>query len=234
MARACRQADGPLGLVPTMGALHDGHLALVRRAREENKTVAATIFVNPAQFGPGEDLELYPRDLPRDLDLLREERVDLVFTPGPDDLYPPGFSTWIDVGEIGGKLEGAVRPGHFRGVATVVAKLFSIVRPDRAYFGQKDGQQTVVVRQLVRDLNLGLEIVVVPNCARTRRLGPQQPQRLPHAGAAPGRPRSLPGAVGVRGPLAGRRTGRFPVAGRSPDRTARRTPGGIGGLRGRR
>ena len=162
MARACRQADRPLGLVPTMGALHDGHLALVRRARDENQTVAATIFVNPAQFGPGEDLELYPRDLPRDLDLLRDERVDLVFTPGPDDLYPPGFSTWIDVGEIGDRLEGAVRHGHFRGVATVVAKLFGIVRPDRAYFGQKDGQQTVVVRQLVQDLNLGPEIVVVP------------------------------------------------------------------------
>jgi pantoate--beta-alanine ligase len=185
MARACRQADGPLGLVPTMGALHDGHLALVRRAREENKTVAATIFVNPAQFGPGEDLELYPRDLPRDLDLLREERVDLVFTPGPDDLYPPGFSTWIDVGEIGGKLEGAVRPGHFRGVATVVAKLFSIVRPDRAYFGQKDGQQTMVVRKMVRDLDLGVEVVVLPTVresdglamsSRNVRLNPEQRQ----------------------------------------------------------
>ncbi len=162
MSAACAEAPRPLGLAPTMGALHDGHLALVRRAREESETVAVTIFVNPAQFGPGEDLEQYPRDLPRDLDLLREEKVDLVFTPGPDDLYPLGFSTWIDVGDIGNTLEGAVRPGHFRGVATVVAKLFGIVRPDRAYFGQKDGQQTVVAGQLVRDLNLGLEVVVVP------------------------------------------------------------------------
>ena len=162
MMGACREADRPLGLVPTMGALHEGHLALVRRARGDNVGVAATIFVNPAQFGPAEDLAQYPRDLERDLDLLRAEGVDLVFTPTPEQIYPPGFATWVDVGPLGERLEGEVRPGHFRGVATVVAKLFSIVRPDRAYFGQKDGQQTLVVRQLARDLDLGLEIVVVP------------------------------------------------------------------------
>ena len=162
MAAACGEAERPLGLVPTMGALHEGHLSLVRRARAENATAAATIFVNPAQFGPGEDLATYPRDLPRDLELLEAEGADLVFTPTPDSLYPAGFATWVDVGEIGCKLEGAIRPGHFRGVATVVCKLLSIVRPDRAYFGQKDGQQTAVIKQLTRDLNLGTEIVVCP------------------------------------------------------------------------
>ena len=162
MASACAEVGKPLGLVPTMGALHEGHLSLVRRARSENATAAATIFVNPTQFGPGEDLAAYPRDLPRDLELLAGEGVDLVFTPTPESLYPAGFATWVDVGEIGEKLEGAVRPGHFRGVATVVCKLLSIVRPDRAYFGQKDGQQAAVIKQLTRDLDLGPEIVVCP------------------------------------------------------------------------
>ncbi|HEU0022545.1 MAG TPA: pantoate--beta-alanine ligase [Dehalococcoidia bacterium] len=162
MSQACRQARRTLGLVPTMGALHQGHRSLVRQARAENATVAATIFVNPAQFGANEDLAKYPRDLEGDLDLLNHEGVDLVFTPGPEAIYPPGFDTWVDVGAIGDKLEGAHRPGHFRGVATVVAKLFNIVQPDRAYFGQKDGQQTLVVRQLVRDLNLELDVVIVP------------------------------------------------------------------------
>ncbi|MCH7712286.1 MAG: pantoate--beta-alanine ligase [Chloroflexi bacterium] len=152
----------PLGLVPTMGALHDGHLALVKRARRENQTVVATIFVNPTQFGSQEDLSKYPRDRERDLDMLREHGVDVVFAPGADEMYPPGFDTWVDVGVLGDRLEGVHRPGHFRGVATVVAKLFSLVRPDRAYFGQKDGQQLAVIRRLVRDLNLGLEIVAVP------------------------------------------------------------------------
>lgn len=151
-----------MGLVPTMGALHQGHLALVERARQENKTVAVSIFVNPAQFGPQEDLAGYPRPLDRDLELLRQARVDLVFTPTAAEIYPTGFDTWVDVGSLATRLEGAHRPGHFRGVATVVTKLFNLVRPDRAYFGQKDGQQTLVVRQLVRDLDLGLDIVVVP------------------------------------------------------------------------
>jgi pantoate--beta-alanine ligase len=162
MSRACWEAPRPLGLVPTMGALHEGHLTLIGQARRENAAVVVSIFVNPAQFGPQEDLAHYPRDLERDLGLLRRERVDLVFTPAPDAIYPPGFDTWVDAGALATRLEGAVRPGHFRGVATVVAKLFNLVRPDRAYFGQKDGQQTLVVRQLTRDLNLGVDIIVVP------------------------------------------------------------------------
>ena len=152
----------PLGLVPTMGALHEGHLALVRRARQENVAVAASIFVNPTQFGPQEDLATYPRDMDRDLALLEAEGVDLVYTPPPQEVYPPGFDTWVDPGAMGQRLEGAVRPGHFRGVATVVTKLLSVIRPERAYFGQKDGQQLAVIRQLERDLNLGVEIVGVP------------------------------------------------------------------------
>jgi pantoate--beta-alanine ligase len=145
-----------------MGALHQGHLALVQRARQENDTVAVSIFVNPTQFGPQEDLAAYPRTLDRDLEMLRQAKVDLVFTPQVVDVYPPGFDTWVDVGRLGTRLEGAHRPGHFRGVATVVTKLFSLFRPDRAYFGQKDGQQVMVVCKLVRDLDLGLDIVVVP------------------------------------------------------------------------
>ena len=162
MARLCREVPRPLGLAPTMGALHGGHLALVERARGENATVAATIFVNPAQFGPGEDLAGYPRDLEQDLAKLRPQGVDLVYVPPLDEVYPPGFDTWVEVGRLAARLEGARRPGHFRGVATVVTKLLSLTRPDRAYFGQKDAQQTLVVCQLVRDLDLGVEVVVVP------------------------------------------------------------------------
>ncbi len=183
MAQECRRAPRFLGLVPTMGALHEGHLSLVRRARAENQTLAVSIFVNPAQFGNAQDLAGYPRDLEWDLDLLRQEGVDLVFTPGADQIYPPGFDTWIEVGTLGEKLEGAHRPGHFRGVATVVAKLFNLVGPNLAYFGQKDGQQTVVIKQLVRDLDLELEIVVCPTIrqadglalsSRNARLSPEQ------------------------------------------------------------
>ena len=162
MAHACREVSSPLGLVPTMGALHQGHLALVKRARQESGTLAVSIFVNPTQFGVEEDLANYPRDLAWDLDLLRSEQADLVFVPPVEDLYPPGFDTWVDVGGLSDRLEGVHRAGHFRGVATVVTKLFNLVRPDRAYFGQKDGQQVAVIRQLVRDLALDLEIVVVP------------------------------------------------------------------------
>ena len=160
--QAIQACPRPLGLVPTMGALHEGHLALVRRARGENAAVAVSIFVNPTQFGAGEDLATYPRDMERDLALLEAEGVDLVYAPTPEEVYPPGFDTWVEPGELGNRLEGVARPGHFRGVATVVAKLFGVVRPDRAYFGQKDGQQLAVIRQLARDLNLGVEIVAVP------------------------------------------------------------------------
>ena len=161
-AQALDACPRPLGLVPTMGALHEGHLALVRRARSENDTVAVSIFVNPTQFGPQEDLSTYPRDMERDLALLEAEGVDLVYAPTPEEVYPPGFDTWIEPGALANRLEGEARPGHFRGVATVVAKLFNVVGPDRAYFGQKDGQQLAVIRQLARDLNLKVEIVAVP------------------------------------------------------------------------
>ena len=155
-------SKGSVGLVPTMGAFHAGHLALFEAARAENDVVIASLFVNPAQFGKGEDLDRYPRDEERDATLAEEAGVDVLFAPSADEMYPEGFSTWVEVGELGEKLEGEFRPGHFRGVATVCLKLFNIVRPDRAYFGQKDVQQAAVVKQLVRDLNLGLEIRVVP------------------------------------------------------------------------
>jgi pantoate--beta-alanine ligase len=151
---------GRRGLVPTMGAFHEGHLSLFRAAREECAIVVVSLFVNPAQFGTGEDLERYPRDEARDLRLAEEAGVDVLFVPAPEEMYPEGFATWVDVEVSGG--EAAARPGHFRGVATVCLKLFNIVRPDVAYFGQKDAQQAAVLRQLVRDLNLGLQLRVLP------------------------------------------------------------------------
>ena len=161
--RAARAALAePVGLIPTMGYLHQGHLSLVRRARAECVSVAASIFVNPTQFGPEEDLSTYPRDLPRDLELLEAEGVSLVWMPTPDVMYPPGFQTWVTVSKVTEPLEGRLRPGHFRGVATVVTKLFTGVQPQKAYFGQKDAQQAVVIRQLTRDLNLPIDIVVCP------------------------------------------------------------------------
>lgn len=155
----------PVGLVPTMGYLHAGHLALAQRARAECASVVATIFVNPTQFGPTEDLASYPRDLERDLALLGAAGVDLVFVPEAIEIYPPGFQTYVLVEELSQPLEGARRPGHFKGVATVVAKLFNLVQPQRAYFGQKDAQQVRVIQQMVEDLNFPLEIVV---CATMR------------------------------------------------------------------
>jgi len=151
-----------LGLVPTMGYLHEGHLSLVRQARAECGAVAVSIFVNPTQFGPREDLARYPRNLERDLELLQQEQVDLVFVPSVAEIYPDGFSTFVDVRDVTEVLEGAVRPGHFQGVATVVCKLFNIAQPTRAYFGQKDAQQTVVVRKMARDLDMPLDVVVAP------------------------------------------------------------------------
>ena len=153
---------GRVGLVPTMGYLHEGHLSLVRRAREECDHVIVSIFVNPAQFGPKEDLSKYPRDLDRDLSLLEPLGVDLVWMPTAESMYPPGYQTWVEVEGITQPLEGSMRPGHFRGVTTVVAKLFNAVQPQRAYFGQKDAQQAAVIRQMTMDLNFPIEIVVCP------------------------------------------------------------------------
>lgn len=152
----------PIGLVPTMGFLHEGHLSLVDLARDQNSSVITTIFVNPTQFGPQEDLNAYPRDIPRDLKLLKERGVDLVWIPDNEGMYPPGFQTWVTVEDVTNPLEGKIRPGHFRGVTTIVAKLFIGVHPDKAYFGQKDAQQVVVLRRMVKDLNFPIEIVVAP------------------------------------------------------------------------
>ena len=159
---ACAVLPAPVGLIPTMGYLHEGHLSLVRAARRECASVVVSIFVNPSQFGPQEDLGTYPRDLPRDLDLLAAEGVDLVWTPSADVMYPAGYQTWIAVEEVSQPLEGSMRPGHVRGVATVVAKLFNAVQPDRAYFGQKDAQQAAVIRKMAKDLDFNLEVVICP------------------------------------------------------------------------
>ncbi len=157
-----RSCPRPLGLVPTMGYLHEGHLSLVKRSRSDNATAAASIFVNPTQFAENEDLSTYPRDMEGDLEKLRREGVDLVFAPSASEIYPPGFDTNIDVGAIARGLEGEHRPGHFAGVATVVCKLLTIVRPDNVYFGHKDAQQCLVVKRLNADLNLGANVVVMP------------------------------------------------------------------------
>ena len=161
--RAARQRlSGTLGLVPTMGALHEGHLSLVRRAKAECAHVTVSIFVNPTQFGPQEDLSKYPRDLPHDLALLEAEGVELVWTPTPAEVYPPNFQTWVSVEGLTLPLEGALRPGHFRGVTTVVAKLFNAFQAQKAYFGQKDAQQVAVIRRMALDLNFPTEIIVCP------------------------------------------------------------------------
>ena len=160
--RAARGGFGRLGLVPTMGFLHAGHLSLVERARAECGAVVVSIFVNPTQFGPGEDLARYPRDLSRDLALLEAAGADLVFAPQAGEIYPDGFASRVEVGPVAAPLEGAVRPGHFAGVATVVAKLLNIVQPTHAYFGQKDAQQSLVIGRMVRDLDLPVEVVIAP------------------------------------------------------------------------
>ena len=152
----------PLGFVPTMGYLHEGHLSLVRQARVENPSLVVSIFVNPTQFGPQEDFRQYPRDTKRDLALLEREKTDIVFMPSATEMYPPQFSSWVEVSRVSERLEGASRPGHFRGVTTVVAKLFNIVQPSRAYFGQKDAQQLVVIKKMVADLNMNVGIVALP------------------------------------------------------------------------
>ena len=184
---------GQVGLVPTMGAFHEGHLTLFRAAREDNDRVVASLFVNPSQFAPDEDIATYPRDEERDARLAEEAGVDVLFVPAREELYPRGFQTWVEVAELGRRLEGEHRPGHFRGVATVCLKLFNIVRPDRAYFGQKDAQQVAVLKRMVRDLDLDLEIRVVPTVrdpdglalsSRNAYLSPEQRKRalaLPRA-----------------------------------------------------
>jgi pantoate--beta-alanine ligase len=160
--QARQEITASVGFVPTMGYLHEGHLKLVRWAGAENEAVVVSLFVNPTQFGLKEDFTRYPRDTERDLALLKSTGVGpIVFMPSGEDMYPEGFSSWVDVEKVTERLEGASRPGHFRGVATVVAKLFNIVQPTRAYFGQKDAQQVVVIRKMVADLNMNLEVVVV-------------------------------------------------------------------------
>ena len=160
--REALDSSGDVGLVPTMGAFHAGHVALFDQARRENETVVISLFVNPAQFGAGEDLASYPRDEEADARVAEQAGIDILFVPSAEEIYPPGFQTWVEVEELGRRLEGEHRPGHFRGVATVCLKLFNLVRPRRAYFGQKDAQQAAVIKQMVRDLGLRLEIRVVP------------------------------------------------------------------------
>jgi len=160
--REARAEGKSVGLVPTMGALHEGHLSLIRRARAENGVVVVSLFVNPTQFGPNEDFSRYPRAFERDRQLTEAEGVDALFAPSVEEMYPPGFQTFVDVPNLGSILEGAHRPGHFRGVATVVTKLLQIVQPARAYFGRKDYQQLCIIRRLVRDLDIPTEIVPCP------------------------------------------------------------------------
>ena len=203
-ALAPLRAAGSVGLVPTMGALHAGHEALLAAARDECDTVAVSLFVNPAQFGESADLRRYPRDEARDAAIAAEAGADLLFAPSATEMYPEGFQTWVDVTELGSALEGAFRPGHFRAVATVCCKLFNIVRPTVAYFGQKDAQQVEVVRRLVRDLDLDLEIRVVPTVrdedglalsSRNALLSPAEREQAS----------LLPRALGTRDPEAARR-----------------------------
>jgi len=195
-----------VGLVPTMGALHEGHLSLFKAARAESDQLVASIFVNPSQFDDPADLERYPRDEEHDLRLAEEAGVDVVFVPAPEEMYPPGFDTWVEIGDQG--AEGAARPGHFRGVATICLKLFSIVRPSRAYFGQKDGQQAALICRLVRDLALEIEIRVLPTLrdadglalsSRNARLSPEDRER------ALALPRALAAAHGAPDPVAAAR-----------------------------
>jgi len=194
------------GLVPTMGALHDGHVALLRAGRQENRTVVMSLFVNPAQFDEQADLAAYPRDEARDLEIAAAEGVDVVFAPTAEELYPPGFATWVDPGETG--AEGAARPGHFRGVATVCLKLFDLVRPERAYFGQKDAQQLAVIRRFVSDLNVPVEIRAVPTVRDPDGLAPSSRIGRPSAEEreqALGLPRALASAAGDPDPVAAAR-----------------------------
>ena len=162
MRRLRKQLAEPVGFVPTMGYFHEGHLSLIRQARVDNLSLIVSIFVNPTQFGPQEDFDTYPRDPERDLAMLEKEKTDIVFMPSVAEMYPHGFNSRVEVSKVTERLEGASRPDHFRGVATVVAKLFNIVQPTRAYFGQKDAQQAIVIQKMAADLNMNLEITVLP------------------------------------------------------------------------
>jgi pantoate--beta-alanine ligase len=162
MKQIRRKLEEPLGFVPTMGYLHEGHISLVRKANAENKSVVVSIFVNPTQFSPKEDLSKYPRDLNRDLSMLEKAGVDLVFFPSERLMYPPGYDTWVTVDNLTKPLEGSARPTHFRGVTTIVNKLFNIVEPTNAYFGQKDAQQALVLKKMVIDLNMNLNVIICP------------------------------------------------------------------------
>ena len=216
----CR--DGTIGLVPTMGALHAGHLSLLAAARAECSTVVMSLFVNPAQFGEPGDLNGYPRDEAHDLAAAAEAGVDLVFAPTVEEMYPPGFQTWVDVTELGAVLEGEHRPGHFRGVATVCLKLFTIVRPDVAYFGQKDAQQVAVLRRLIADLALELELRDLPTVRDADGLALSSRNGLLSAVRARARPRAAAGARDPR-PRAGPRAPRR-ARGRLRRDRARSTP----------
>ena len=195
LRRELEASERPVGLAPTMGALHEGHMALVRAARAENATAVVSIFVNPAQFGPGEDFAEYPRDMDADLGKLEEVGVDLVFAPPVEEIYPDGFDSYVDVGEVAKPLEGKVRPGHFRGVATVVCKLLALVRPDRAYFGQKDAQQCLVDEAAQRRPGPGGADSRGAHGARGGRAGAQQPQPVPEPRGAEDRAGALQGAA---------------------------------------
>ncbi len=162
LSKEARRSGRTVGFVPTMGALHQGHLSLVRAAREQTDIVITSIFVNPTQFGPNEDFSKYPRTFETDSSMLATEKTDYIFSPSVEEMYPKDATTWVDVEELSGKLDGRSRPGHFRGVTTIVSKLFNIVQPDMAFFGQKDAAQVAVIRKMVRDLNFPVQIVVCP------------------------------------------------------------------------
>ena len=164
LSRKLRAGDKTIGIVPTMGAFHEGHLSLIRSSKNENDITVVTIFVNPIQFGPSEDFSKYPRDIEGDLSKLSSLEPDIVFLPDDKEMYPNGFAAAVNIGSIGGILCGASRPGHFNGVATIVVKLFNIVMPDNGYFGQKDFQQTVIIKKIVTDLDYNVNIIVMPHC----------------------------------------------------------------------
>ena len=223
-AALAARRDGRIGLVPTMGALHGGHLALLEAARETCDTVVMSLFVNPAQFGEPADLNGYPRDEARDLGLAREAGVDIVFAPTAEEMYPPGYQTWVDVTDLGAMLEGEHRPGHFRGVATICLKLFTIVRPDLVFFGRKDAQQVEVLRRMIGDLHLELELGRRPHRARLRRpcaLVAQRPTVGPRSAPAPSRSPARSRPATPRPPA---RSSRPPVSTSSTWPSRRSTP----------